>query len=43
MLLVLYLFLGCLGQHMAASVRIRELRERFLVTEEDIDPAVVVS
>ena len=42
-LLVLYLFLGCLGQYMAAPARIRESRERLLVTEEEIGPAVVVS
>ena len=42
-LLVLHLFLGCLGQHRAAPVRIRESKERLLVTEDEIGPAVVVS
>ena len=41
-LLVLHLFLGYVGQHRAAPVRIRESKERLLVTEGKIDSVAIV-
>ena len=41
--IVLHLFLKCVGQHMAAPVRVCESREKLLTTEEELGPAVVVS